>query len=363
MFRFPPLRARKNPLLVQCLVSNSTPASAQNPYEKSTGIEVDPCPRQNWTPAIRSFILKGDRRDTSDVTMPRPARYLRFKLRDLLLAMAAACILLAWMAAQRNHAGAVRRALNAAQRHGASLRLEAADDSAWAKVRELLAGGPIPRHIGLHWQQMDPASESWGPYGPDGSGVPIHKWDAEHIRQLKPVLAQLTELQDLSFWKSPLPDGTLYEILPASERLRYLSLEGTLVGSGDLRALARVPNLTNLDLSLTNVADDDLRQVARMARLKTLRLEDTRVTDAGLRHLASLRNLESVDLGLTRVTPEIVPLLIDWQVSQRLLVPAEWPEETLGTLQAGLPAGCDIRKTAYEFRHRPGSLALRAPSD
>ncbi len=310
-----------------------------------------------------SLYSESDNLVATDFPMPHPARYLRFKLRDLLLVTAAACVLLAWVAAQRNHAGAVRRALLEAQRHGASLRLEADDDSAWARLREFLAGGPTPRHIGLQWQNMDPASESWGPYGPDGSGVPIHKWDAEHIRQLKPVLAELTELQDLSFWKSPLPDGVLYEILPASEQLRYLSLEGTLVGSEDMRALARVPNLTILDLSLTNVADDDLRQVAQLRRLKTLRLEDTRITDAGLRHLAGLRNLESVDLGLTRVTPEIIPLLIDWQVSQLLLVPAEWPNETLATLQANLPAGCDIRKTAYEFRHRPGSLALQPPEE
>jgi hypothetical protein len=248
-----------------------------------------------------------------------------------------------------------------AQRHGASLRLEADDDSAWTRLREFLAGGPTPRHIGLHWQNMNPERESWGPYGPDGSGVAIHKWDAEHIRQLKPVLAQLTELRDLSFWQSPLPDGVLYEILPANGQLRYLSLEGTLVGSEDLRALTRVPNLTMLNLSVTNVADDDLRQVAKLTRLKMLRLEDTRVTDAGLRHLAALRNLDSVDLGLTRVTPDIIPLLIDWQVSQLLLVPAEWPEETIATLQAGLPTGCDIRKTSYEFRHRPGSLALLPP--
>lgn len=44
-------------------------------------------------------------RAAADFPMSRPARYLRFKLRDLLLVTAAACVLLAWVA----RSGTMRR--------------------------------------------------------------------------------------------------------------------------------------------------------------------------------------------------------------------------------------------------------------
>jgi hypothetical protein len=113
-----------------------------------------------------------------------------------------------------------------------------------------------------------------------------------------------------------------------------------------------------LNLSKTNVVDDDMRYVAGLTQLIYLGLVDTRITDAGLKQLDGLRNVEHVDLQETRITPAIIPMLIDWQVSRELRVPAEWPLDTVISLQASLPHGCHVQRCGIEFRHRPGARAL-----
>ena len=149
------------------------------------------------------------------------------------------------------------------------------------------------------------------------------------------------------------------KLVPESPRLRYLGLEDTGVCDEDVRqVLARVPNLGSLDMSSTDVTDAIMSAVAKQTQLKGLRLENTRITDAGLAMLRGL-DLESLDLGLTRVTEKSAPLLIEMQLSEKLLLPAEWSGESEAALVKASPAKSDVRRSGYRFQDRPDAKALR----
>ena len=59
-----------------------------------------------------------------------------------------------------------------------------------------------------------------------------------------------------------------------------------------------------LDFSGTNLRDDDLKVLAEIEHVKELNLSNTRISDDGLRHLANMEFLCRLDLGGTQVTDQ-----------------------------------------------------------
>jgi hypothetical protein len=85
-------------------------------------------------------------------------------------------------------------------------------------------------------------------------------------------------------------------------RVILVSLRDTKASDDDLKTLAKLPALENLDLTNTPVTAAGLAHLRGLRELRNLGLWNTRVDDAGLEHLAGLTKLQSLILDGTRVT-------------------------------------------------------------
>jgi hypothetical protein len=88
----------------------------------------------------------------------------------------------------------------------------------------------------------------------------------------------------------------------ALHRVVAVRLKGTKVSDDDLRALARLPALENLDLSDTAVSGAGLAHHKGLMGVRVMGLRNTRVGDAGLEHLKGMTRMWDLALGGTRVT-------------------------------------------------------------
>jgi hypothetical protein len=85
-------------------------------------------------------------------------------------------------------------------------------------------------------------------------------------------------------------------------RVVFVSLRDTMALDDDLKVVAKLPALENLDLTNTQVTGAGLAHLRGLRNLQHLGLWNTKVDDAGLEHLARLTKLQSLVLDGTRVT-------------------------------------------------------------
>ena len=106
-----------------------------------------------------------------------------------------------------------------------------------------------------------------------------------------------------------------------------VDLRASWVADSDIAELARMPDLTRLDLSLTRISDHGLRQIKQAPKiaelnlyyaelitddglsavrgwkqLQRLNLRGTKITDKTLEMLATVPTLESLDIGFAEIT-------------------------------------------------------------
>src|SRR5207249_4463804 len=81
-----------------------------------------------------------------------------------------------------------------------------------------------------------------------------------------------------------------------------ITLHHAEIANDDLKHLAVLTTIRELDLSATKVGDVGLKHLAGLRGLTTLNLAFTGVKDAGLKELAPLRELTSLDLSGNYVT-------------------------------------------------------------
>ncbi|MCA9174121.1 MAG: hypothetical protein KDB14_06495 [Planctomycetales bacterium] len=67
--------------------------------------------------------------------------------------------------------------------------------------------------------------------------------------------------------------------------------------------VGQLHRIKRLDLSIRTVHDHELKMIAGMKGLEQLNLTDHRLTDAGLTHLSQLTSLKNLSLGLLRAAP------------------------------------------------------------
>lgn len=110
-------------------------------------------------------------------------------------------------------------------------------------------------------------------------------------------------------------------------RVIGVDLHASWVTDSDMTALARMPDLTQLDLSLTRISDRGLQQLKSLANLadvnlyyaelitdqglsvvkswthlRRVSLRGTKATDSTLQFLSAIPSLESLDVGFAQVT-------------------------------------------------------------
>lgn len=107
----------------------------------------------------------------------------------------------------------------------------------------------------------------------------------------------------------PADDGRVASLAPLATHVLWLTLADTAITDGAVPAIARLTNLTRLDVSRTAITDRALPGLAPLAQLEALNLYGTQVTDAGLPPLATLPRLRRVYLWQTAVTPSGVERL------------------------------------------------------
>lgn len=113
----------------------------------------------------------------------------------------------------------------------------------------------------------------------------------------------------------------------AAGRITGVNLRASWVTDTDLRGLARLPNLTHLDLSLTRITDQGMQELKNLPgivdlnllyaeyvtdeglaavkgwrKLKRLNVHGAKVSDTTLDHISAIQTLESLNIGSAMVT-------------------------------------------------------------
>jgi uncharacterized membrane protein len=101
----------------------------------------------------------------------------------------------------------------------------------------------------------------------------------------------------------PADDGRVASLVPLAPHVLWLTLADTAITDGAYSSIARMTNVTRLDVSRTATTDRGLLALAPLAQLEALNLYGTQITDAGLPPLATLPRLRRVYLWQTAVTP------------------------------------------------------------
>lgn len=180
---------------------------------------------------------------------------LQFGLRQILVAMAVACLAVAVVGAQMRE-GLRRKALTA----------------------ELVARGGIARYEGK--------SPTW--------------W-SEATGEASPIGAQGTSAEHLA-------------LIGRMNWLERVSIQGATLNSTDLSVLRNMSKLRELSLSATNVGDAHAGELARLTGLEQLDLSQTPISDAGLIKLAPLTRLRHLELsGSATSLSGALQLLVDLQ--------------------------------------------------
>jgi hypothetical protein len=131
-------------------------------------------------------------------------------------------------------------------------------------------------------------------------------------------LSSLKQLFCLRLSNARITDDGL-RALSGHEKLRVLDLDGTHVTGTGLSHLGCIATLEFLNLERAPVNDSGLATVARFAKLRGVSLAGTNITSAGLAHLQSLPALNSVNLSDTRITDEAWQYLADIGTLQEVI--------------------------------------------
>ncbi|WP_341822228.1 leucine-rich repeat domain-containing protein [Wolbachia endosymbiont (group A) of Clivina fossor] len=120
---------------------------------------------------------------------------------------------------------------------------------------------------------------------------------AINISELVSFLQNRTNITKLSLLE--VRDESL-KGLAFRERFTSGCLEKSISVKG-IKELAKLKNLTSLDLSGDDVTDEGVKELAKLKNLTSLNLDRNYITDEGVKELAKLKNLTSLDLSGVRI--------------------------------------------------------------
>ena len=130
-------------------------------------------------------------------------------------------------------------------------------------------------------------------FGLDG---PVTDAGFAHIANLTQIQSPLTSAVARLPTRPP-------QYLAGLTRLRRVDLEGSAIGDGGLRQIAKLPGLVVLNLSGTKITDAGLAALENR-NLSRLLIHNTAVTDAGMEHILKMKRIDWLDVGDTGVSDE-----------------------------------------------------------
>ncbi len=150
----------------------------------------------------------------------------------------------------------------------------------------------------------------------DIPNTPVTKADEKIIEQLKArnivvlPIAQNTNYLMVNFLTDSIVYKTDLQLLRQLQpQLIWLKLQTTNITDEAVADIARLTNLTKLDLSKTLITDKGLAMLAAIPNLEYLNLVDTKVTSTGVLKLKELNKLQSLYMYKTGYTSKDWPAL------------------------------------------------------
>ncbi|MCE9567002.1 MAG: hypothetical protein K8U57_33790 [Planctomycetes bacterium] len=129
-----------------------------------------------------------------------------------------------------------------------------------------------------------------------------------HFADLK-ELAPLATLKNLNLDSTGLDDDDIPAILTHKS---VLNLSLKMSNAKTLKGLSALSQLTSLDLGYSNVTDMGMKEIGKCRNLRHLQINNTLVTETGLKELSGLSELQTLELAWTSVTEkglrELAPL-------------------------------------------------------
>lgn len=117
-------------------------------------------------------------------------------------------------------------------------------------------------------------------------------------------LADLTELQRISFTNSFRCDGNGFRYLRNLTQLKRIEMFTTGIRGENLRYLVELPNLESVTLPQTTMNDEGVSWLTKCPNLKNLHFDNTCVTDDGFRQLSQLQKLEALYISDSLLSDE-----------------------------------------------------------
>lgn len=123
----------------------------------------------------------------------------------------------------------------------------------------------------------------------------------------KDIFSGYLKLSDLTIEYASISGVTLKEIAKLNNITR-LDLTGSTIHDDDLKYLGDLPKLNNLVLQRTKITDKGLKILSeqKMNNLVYLWLDETDISDEGAEHLLKIKSLSNVTMVKTRVTEKMV---------------------------------------------------------
>jgi hypothetical protein len=115
-------------------------------------------------------------------------------------------------------------------------------------------------------------------------------------------VTQLPKIRSLTLARLPKLDDRLFSHLKLVRGLKSLNVDQATITGSELRQLASLPKLLELNLIGTRVDDEAMEKLAALTLLESLDISGTRVSDAGLMHLGSLKNLRKLNISRNALT-------------------------------------------------------------
>ncbi len=133
-------------------------------------------------------------------------------------------------------------------------------------------------------------------YGVSFVGIKIKQGDLR-------IIAALNQLQDINLFSTEMHDSN-WTYLRIYTQLQALDLTGTFVTSQGVTALQAMPHLRELSLSMTGIDDQCASTLRQLVSLNRLCLARTNIGDKTLEGLESLLALNHLDVSETNITDQ-----------------------------------------------------------
>jgi Leucine-rich repeat (LRR) protein len=117
-----------------------------------------------------------------------------------------------------------------------------------------------------------------------------------------PLLARMPDLTQLDLSLTRISDRGLRALRPASKIVALNLSFAEQIGDEGTAAIRDWKHLVRLNLRGTKVTDATLEMLARLTTLQVLDVSDAQLTDLGLNHLTSLTNLRELSMGGNKLT-------------------------------------------------------------